>query len=178
MYRSKFIGPLLALLLPLLTACNEAPEGSPTTQSVGDAEMLTVYKSPSCGCCNKWVEHLETEGFKTAAEHAADLDALKDGYGISTNLRSCHTAVSSQGYVFEGHIPARYIRQFLTSPPADAIGLSVPGMPLGSPGMEVDDKFMPYQVLLIKNDGSTEVFASVERAVQQYQRGNKREQQP
>jgi hypothetical protein len=73
--------------------------------------------------------------------------------------------------VFEGHIPARYIQQFLDNPPADAIGLSVPGMPVGSPGMEVGDKFIPYQVLLLKHDGSTEVFARVEQQTHQYQEG-------
>jgi hypothetical protein len=86
--------------------------------------------------------------------------------------------VSSQGYAFEGHIPARYIHQFLANPPADGIGLTVPAMPVGSPGMEVGDKFMPYRVLLMKKDGSTEVFASVESAAQQVQPLQQPEAQP
>ncbi|MGB1058644.1 MAG: DUF411 domain-containing protein, partial [Ketobacter sp.] len=78
-------------------------------------------------------------------------------------------AVSKQGFVFEGHIPARYIQQFLANPPEGAFGLAVPAMPVGSPGMEVNERFMPYQVLLLKKDGSTEVFAAVENAAQQYE---------
>ena len=77
--------------------------------------------------------------------------------------------MSAEGYVFEGHIPARYIRDFLANPPADARGLAVPAMPVGSPGMEVEDRFMPYEVLLLKADGGVEVFARVQTPAQQYQ---------
>ena len=164
------------LLLTLLAACNDKINTTSTsengfTNTSGPAESftLTVYKSPTCGCCKKWMTHLEDEGITTQTRHPSDLDAIKTQHGIEPPLRSCHTAVSSAGYVFEGHIPARYIQQFLTNPPADAIGLAVPAMPVGSPGMEVADTFMPYQVLLIKNDGSTEVFAYVEQQAQQYQ---------
>ncbi len=171
MHRFKVSGSLLGLLmLPLLEACNDGSKNPKTSdQSAGVAETLTIYKSPTCGCCKKWIGHLEAEGFAASVEHPVNLDAIKDRYRIANNLRSCHTAVSTQGYIFEGHIPARHIHQFLTSPPADAIGLTVPAMPVGSPGMEVDDKFMPYQVLLMKKDGSTEMFASVESMAQQYQ---------
>ena len=114
-------------------------------------------------------------GLLTLPLIAADRRALS----ITTdNLRSCHTAVSSQGYAFEGHIPARDSHQFLANPPADGIGLTVPAMPVGSPGMEVGDKFMPYRVLLMKKDGSTEVFASVESAAQQVQPLQQPEAQP
>ncbi len=82
---------------------------------------------------------------------------------------SCHTAVTENGYVFEGHVPARYIAQFLNDPPAGAVGLSVPAMPVGSPGMEYKDEFMPYQVLLVNKDGSVEVYASVESYQQQFE---------
>ncbi len=180
MYRFKLTGSLLGLLiLPLLVACNDVSETLQTSKQItGDAEKLTVYKSPTCDCCNKWIDHLEAEGFEANAEHPANLSAIKDRYRIANNLRSCHTAVSSQGYVFEGHIPARYIQQFLASPPVDAIGLSVPAMPVGSPGMEYEDKFMPYPVLLMKKDGSTEVFASVQSVAQQHQPFNQQEVQP
>lgn len=137
------------------------PSSSPT--------LLTVYKSPSCGCCKQWMSHLDDAGFKTVANHPESLDSIKAHYHIAPNLRSCHTAVSRDHYVFEGHIPARYIRQFLASPPDGAIGLTVPAMPLGSPGMEVGNRFMPYQVLLLKQDGSAVVFAEVEKSEQQYQ---------
>lgn len=131
--------------------------------------MLTVYKSPTCGCCNDWIDHVEAQGFATSAQDMTDMEAIKSQYRVAANLRSCHTAVSKKGFVFEGHIPARYIHQFLAKPPADAIGLTVPAMPVGSPGMEVDDKFMPYQVLLMNKDGSVEVFADVQNQAPQYQ---------
>jgi len=178
MHRFKLTG-LVPALMPLLVACSDVSQTlQASEQTAGDAEMLTVYKTPACGCCKKWIDHIEAEGLQAGAEHPANLDAIKDRYQIANNQRSCHTAVSSQGYIFEGHIPARYIHQFLASPPADAIGLTVPSMPVGSPGMEYQDKFMPYQVLLIKKDGRTDVFASVQSVAQQHQPFNQQEVQP
>ena len=80
---------------------------------------------------------------------------------IRDRYRSCHTTVSSDGFVFEGHIPSKYVEQFLSEKHTDAIGLSVPGMPMGSPGMEVGDRFMPYDVLILFKDGSSKVYAEV-----------------
>ncbi|HBO96388.1 MAG TPA: hypothetical protein DD667_24145 [Gammaproteobacteria bacterium] len=110
---------------------------------------------------------MEDSGFEAKIHHPADLNRVKDDYGVAPEYQSCHTAVTSDGYVFEGHIPARFVQQFLENPPAGAIGLSVPGMPAGSPGMEMGDRFMPYQVWLLKKDGSAEVFASVNSRDQQ-----------
>ncbi|MBD2859124.1 DUF411 domain-containing protein [Spongiibacter sp. KMU-158] len=132
------------------------------------ATALTVYKSPSCGCCGKWIEHLEQNGFSSSIEHPLDLQSVKQKYQISSSLASCHTGVSEAGFVFEGHVPARYIQQFLDNPPKDALGLTVPGMPMGSPGMEMGARFTPYQVLLLKADGTTEIFANIETPAQQY----------
>jgi hypothetical protein len=98
----------------------------------------------------------------TFGKDLADLNPIKTQYQIAPRYQSCHTAVSSKGYVFEGHVPARHIKAFLANPPADAIGLAVPGMPLGSPGMKLRDRFDPYEVLLLKKDGSSEVFARVD----------------
>ncbi len=153
---------LSLVLLFGLTACNESDTAADT--AVADAEQLVVYKSPTCGCCEEWIDHVNSAGLDTEFEHPSDLDKIKDGLKIPNTARSCHTAVSRQGFVFEGHIPARYINQFLENPPEDALGLAVPGMPIGSPGMEVDDRFMPYQILLLKADGTTEIFASVDNA--------------
>jgi hypothetical protein len=89
------------------------------------------------------------------------MSEIKSQYGIETRYRSCHTAVHADGYAFEGHVPAKFIKQFLASAPKGAIGLSVPAMPLGSPGMEVDERFQAYKVLLLKKDGSYTVFAEV-----------------
>ncbi len=97
-----------------------------------------------------------------------DLAALKQSKLIAPRYRSCHTAVSEQGYIFEGHVPAKFIAQFLATPEQDALGLAVPAMPVGSPGMEMGDKFMPYQVLLLRDDGSHTVYAHINRYEEQF----------
>lgn len=125
---------------------------------------LDVYKSPTCGCCVKWMDHLASYGFTTTGHH----DGLDKDFGVPVRYGSCHTGVSSEGFVFEGHVPARYVRQFLENPPAGALGLTVPAMPVGSPGMEYRDQFMPYDVLLLRNDGSVEVYAAVTSYEQQF----------
>ena len=154
------------LLLPVWGCADDQP---PTRLfDLADRVALKVYKSPTCGCCGKWIEHAEGYGFDSEVFHPRDLNAVKAGYGIPPRYRSCHTAVSPDGFVFEGHIPAKVVREFLNAPPADAIGLTVPAMPVGSPGMEVGDKFMPYQVLLLKKDGAVEVFSEVRAAAEQY----------
>ena len=131
-------------------------------------QVLDVYKSPTCGCCKQWMKHLKTNGIDTNGHHPDDMSAFKTSKGIAREFQSCHTAVSKGGFVFEGHVPAKYIQQFLASPPKNAIGLSVPAMPVGSPGMEYQDKFMPYKVLQLNKDGSSTVYARVESPKEQY----------
>lgn len=154
MSRSFFFKLLLPTLSVLLVACNNGTQ-------VQRSQVLTIHKSPTCGCCKAWVDHVDEAGFDYSTHDMADLSGLKADKGIAPQYQSCHTAVSEVGYVFEGHVPARYIEQFLAAPPEDALGLTVPGMPVGSPGMEMGDQFSPYQVLLLKRDGSTEVFANI-----------------
>ena len=122
---------------------------------------LLVHKTPTCGCCKKWVKHLEANNFSTMIKDHQNLQKIKEQHSIKPKYQSCHTAVSQDGYVFEGHIPSKFIKQFLANPEADAIGLAVPGMPLGSPGMEVEGRFMPYDVLVLYKDGSSRVYAEV-----------------
>ena len=125
------------------------------------APSIEVWKSATCQCCAKWVTHLEENGFavKTNVADNAALTAIKRQAGIGEKLDACHTAKIG-GYVIEGHVPASDIKRLVAEHP-DAIGLTVPGMPLGSPGMkQVDGKTEPYDVLLLKKDGATEVFAS------------------
>jgi hypothetical protein len=141
---------------------------APTHQSNHALEILTVYKSPTCGCCHKWIEHAVSSGFQAKAVDSNDLSSLKAKFGIAANMQSCHTAVSASGYVFEGHVPAKYIHQFLQSPPENARGLTVPAMPLGSPGMEVGDRFMPYQILLLLENGSTQTYAAISTYEEQF----------
>jgi len=154
------IAALFVLVLPGVSVADE---------TAGKAvDQLTVYKSPTCGCCKVWINHLEEYGFEATTEHPADLDGVKRRLGITSQTASCHTGVSSQGYVFEGHVPAKYIKTFIENPPENAIGLSVPAMPLGSPGMEMEDRFHPYKVIQMNKDGTMQVYASVDEQAQQY----------
>ena len=132
-------------------------------QNTNAETSLLVHKTQTCGCCKMWVEHLKMNGLKANTQDHENLDEIKKMYGIKPQYRSCHTAVSKDGYIFEGHIPSKYITQFLSENHPNAIGLSVPGMPMGSPGMEVGDRFMPYDVLILYKDGSSNVFAEVRR---------------
>lgn len=146
-------------------------DSADSTSSEPGVAMMDMYASPTCGCCSLWQEHAEERGFAFNVLHRDndELTVEKLRLGINLRYHSCHTAVSADGSVFEGHIPAYLIHQYLAAKPADSIGLAVPGMPLGSPGMEVGDRLDPYDVLLLKTDGSTEVFASITNLQMQYQ---------
>jgi hypothetical protein len=127
----------------------------------------TVYKDANCGCCKEWVGHAEDNGLSATTQHPKDLSLFKERYGVPNEMRACHTTVTTDGYVFEGHVPAKHMAQFLANPPVQAIGLAVPGMPVGSPGMEYQGKFMPYKVMQLNNDGSTQVYVAIESPEQQ-----------
>lgn len=124
----------------------------------GSLPAATVYKDPNCGCCSGWVSHLREHGFSVTEVAVDDIGAYKQKYGVPANLGSCHTAVID-GYVVEGHVPAADVLKMLQERP-DITGLSVPGMPIGSPGMEVGDRKDPYDVMAISRDGSASVFNS------------------
>lgn len=119
--------------------------------------LIQVSKSPTCGCCTEWVDHLKANGFAAEATNHHDMHSIKAAAGIPPQHASCHTAKVGN-YVIEGHVPASDIKRLLEEQP-DALGLSVPGMPIGSPGMEMGDRVDNYQVLLLNHDGSTEVFS-------------------
>ena len=124
------------------------------------APLVEVWKSPSCGCCQEWVKHLEAHGLRTRL-HDVGNNAMRRRLGIPEKLGSCHTALVG-GYAIEGHVPAREILRLLKERP-QAIGLAVPGMPIGSPGMdgpEYGERRDPYQVLLVGRDGQTRVYQS------------------
>ena len=126
-------------------------------QASAATPRILVYKTPSCGCCSGWVELLKAAGFSVTARDVSDTAPERKRLGMPEKFAACHTA-SAAGYVIEGHVPAAEIRRLLTSKPA-AIGLVVLGMPLGSPGMEVDDRLDPYEVLLVDRQGQASVFA-------------------
>ena len=117
---------------------------------------VTVYKTPTCGCCTKWVGHLEENGFEVETKDLSNLGMIKSMAGVKPEHASCHTAQVG-GYVVEGHVPAEDIKRLLSERPK-VKGLTVPGMPHGSPGMETGRKD-PYQVLTFDADGKTAVFA-------------------
>lgn len=122
-----------------------------------DVPHMTVWRSPSCGCCGKWVDHLKAAGFKVTVESVDDLDKIKRLAGVRDELASCHTARIG-GYTIEGHVPAADIKRLLAEKP-DVRGLAVPGMPLGSPGMEQPDGSRePYDTLAFKG-AKTYVFS-------------------
>ena len=116
---------------------------------------VEVFKSPSCGCCGKWVEHLRQNGFQVETHDVEDVTAARKKMGMPDRLGSCHTAKIG-GYVVEGHVPAADIQRLLKEKPK-ALGLAVPAMVPGSPGME-SAKPVPYQTLLVRTDGTTQVF--------------------
>lgn len=145
--RRRLLAASLAAL-PLLARA-AAPEALP---------LVEVWKSPDCGCCKDWVRHLEASGFRVRLHDEGNTDA-RARLGMPIRYGSCHTA-SVGGYALEGHVPARELRRLLKERPA-AVGLAVPAMPVGSPGMdgpEYRGRRDPYDVLLVQRDGSASVY--------------------
>ncbi len=159
---NKTIFPfMLAILLSAATNIVSA-ESAIAKSAVDHAKnkIMMVYKNPKCGCCDKWVKHINDFGLLSQVVSGSNVATIKSNFGIEPRYRSCHTTIAD-GYAFEGHIPAHIIQQFLIEKPKDVVGLSVPGMPAGSPGMEMGDRHDDYDVLLLKKDGSSEVYAHI-----------------
>lgn len=121
---------------------------------------IVVYKSPSCGCCGKWLEHLKKNNFNVKEIVTNDVHAIKDKYGVPDAMAACHTAMVD-GYVIEGHVPADDIKTLLKAKPKVA-GIAVPGMPVGTPGMEMGGKKEPYKVISFDSEKHYKVFNSYE----------------
>lgn len=136
----------------------------PLAGSAQGGPAIHVLKDPNCGCCTAWIEILKENGFTVTTERSFGtlLIQHKLENGIPQNMTSCHTG-EVEGYMIEGHVPVADIRKLLAERP-DAVGLAVPGMPYGSPGMGPEDEREAYDVFLIRKDGSTEVFTSYEAA--------------
>jgi hypothetical protein len=117
---------------------------------------MTVYKSPTCGCCTAWVNHVKRDGFRVEIHDTADVQPIKDRWGVPADMISCHTA-QIEGYTIEGHVPADLIQRLLQERPA-VIGIATPGMPIGSPGMEGGQP-EPYDVMTFDKEGRTALFA-------------------
>ncbi len=126
-------------------------------QAASAEDTITVYKSPTCGCCTKWISHLEANGFKVNAIDTKDMYKVKKEAGLHPGLGSCHTGIVN-GYTIEGHVPASDIKRLLAERPS-VRGLAVPGMPMGSPGMEGPRKDR-YSVLTFDDSGKTTIFST------------------
>jgi len=149
--RSVLAGTAGLLLVPATLFAKTEPPTQPRP-------LVQVWKAPSCGCCKDWIKHLEAHGFRTQVQDSGNTDA-RLRLGVDVQYGSCHTALVD-GYAIEGHVPAREIHRLLKERPA-AIGLAVPAMPVGSPGMDgpsYKGRMDPYDVLLLAKDGSSRVF--------------------
>ena len=136
-----------------------APVAASLLQPAPGADVIQVYKSPTCGCCGDWIEHLREHGFTVEVIDEPNMFAVKSELGLPRELASCHTARIA-GYLVEGHVPAQDIQRLLEERPRVA-GLAVPGMPVGSPGMEVPGQPAdPYDVVAFEASGSTSVWSS------------------
>ena len=120
-----------------------------------DAAEITVYKTPTCGCCGKWVDHLRENGFSVVTKTLDNVAPVKSANNLPPGLESCHTGIVD-GYVIEGHVPAEVIKRLLEEKP-DILGIAVPGMPPGSPGMDVGYT-EPYEILSFDAEGKTKVY--------------------
>ncbi|TLM76421.1 DUF411 domain-containing protein [Microbulbifer harenosus] len=159
--RIIFLAGLL-FLAALAGACSNTGHYAATKEDgAGRPEDIIVYKSPFCLCCKEWMTHLQQNNFSVGSDNGLDTAAVKQRWGIPASMQGCHTGVWRNQYVFEGHVPARLIRKFLANPPKDSIGLSVPGMPKGSPGMYRGGEFEPYVVYQIQRDGEYRFYEKV-----------------
>lgn len=140
---------LIAPALLALAACSSAVQ----------AATYEMFRDPYCGCCGKWAEHVRAENEVPVAETVTeDMARVKAAHGVPQDLWSCHT-LTVDSYVIEGHVPAAEIERLLAERPEGVVGLAVPGMPIGSPGMEMGDRTQPYEVIAFRADGSRFVFA-------------------
>lgn len=169
---SRRAGRAAVLLVLALGACNraaqsepapsadgggaQAPQAGQATALVAPGTRMVVHKTPSCGCCRKWVDMMQTAGFTVEVHDTDNVQPVKDEHGLPTHLASCHTAIVD-GYVVEGHVPAEVIARMLRERPGVA-GIAVPGMPAGSPGMEVPGRKDPYDIIAFTKDGQVSVY--------------------
>ncbi len=164
---TKHVTFTAAFLLISVAACAEAEAGALAESAAFDAPVsaaqsvpdILVYKTPSCGCCNGWIEHLRAAGFSVEDRNLRDLMSIKRDAGVPVGLSSCHTALVG-GYVVEGHVPIEQVKRMLSEQP-DIAGIAVPGMPIGSPGMEGPNA-KPYQVISFDESGNVAVYAEID----------------
>ncbi|MGK7918939.1 MAG: DUF411 domain-containing protein [Trichodesmium sp.] len=137
-----------------------ANSGSPTTDLAPQALNITVYRTPTCGCCKGWVEHIKENGFQVTdiVKPESEIKTIRQKYNLPSNLASCHTS-EINGYLVEGHTPAADVKRLIQEK-QNIAGISVPGMPIGTPGMEVGDRQESFNVFAFQKDGQTKIFNS------------------
>jgi hypothetical protein len=148
----------LVLQLPLAALGAWALAHPLVSLAATNPEQITVWKTPNCGCCKDWVAHLQGNGFQVVTHDVPDTGPVRQKLGLPARFGSCHTAQLGV-YVLEGHVPATEVRRLLREKPK-AVGLAVPGMPVGSPGMEMGDGRDAFDVVLVLSDGSSRVYQS------------------
>lgn len=155
LFNRLLVGLLVAIALLGALAAPTAAMAAELAQP--NLPELTVYRSPTCRCCGHWVDHMKAAGFEVHDVVTEDMAALKAQYGVPEDAASCHTAIVA-GYVIEGHVPATDVQRLLSEQP-DVLGIAAPGMPMGSPGMEMGDRVDPYTVVSFTQAGETATFA-------------------
>jgi hypothetical protein len=155
-FKLKAIGALVAIAIALVLSVGISFGISVAGAIAATTPTITVYRDPSCSCCEGWIDHLSAQGFHLETIETPDVEPLKHQYGVPTELQSCHTAILD-GYVLEGHVPVEDIKRLLADHPA-IVGLAVPGMPVGTPGMESDDQHDSFNVMAFDQQGTTTVF--------------------
>jgi hypothetical protein len=152
--RRSLLAAAAAVALPAWAAAPATPRT--------DGPLVEVWKSPSCGCCGDWIKHMQANGFRVKVNEVDNAALMRRRVGFDDKYGSCHTAQVGR-YALEGHVPAREVKRLLQEKPQGVVGIAVPGMPIGSPGMdgpEYGGKKSPYDVLLVKRDGSAAVYQS------------------
>ena len=154
----KTVSRRFALKLPLALIGTALLTQPLRALAASSANQVTVWKTPSCGCCHEWVAHLRKSGFEVVTHDVEDTAPIRQKFGLDAKFGSCHTARLGN-YVLEGHVPAKELRRLLRERPK-ALGLAVPGMPMGSPGMEMGDARDAYDVLLVLANGNSRIYQS------------------
>ncbi|AFY70012.1 protein of unknown function DUF411 [Thalassoporum mexicanum PCC 7367] len=160
-FTTKFLAAGLVTTSMVLTSCasNLKPQAQTvsSTSTHSATHKLTVFRTPTCVCCGQWIDRMEAAGFQIKDEITENVEAIKQQYGVPAEMYSCHTTIAA-GYVIEGHIPAEDVQRLLDEKPGIK-GIVVPGMPIGSPGMESGNRVEPYTVFTLLEDGTTGIFA-------------------
>ena len=147
---------LAAVLVVTMTLAGSAPRAQQKPQKPQKPPTVSVYKTATCGCCAKWVDHVRAQGFDVKVQDVDDIGRVKATHGVPRELSSCHTMLVG-GYVIEGHVPADVVKRLLRERPKIA-GLAVPGMPVGSPGMEQGGRRDPYAIVSFDQAGQTKIY--------------------